>query len=376
MLAGRRIPLSAILCSSVIVVLANRTAAQWCTFPTQPLPQRLHQPDGREVELTFRGDGMRHWYEDADGFTVLQTAKGFEYARRAIDGRLEPAGALVGEADPLRLGLERRIAPAAAARAKRSDGVRAGEQSPAPHAAFVTGAGSVKNLVLLLRFSNHGPSGQNRTLPSSANVTTIMNAVGGHPTLAPTGSVRDHYLEDSYGQFTIDSTVVGWLDMPNSEVYYANGNSGLTELTWDLIMDGLNAADPLVDFADFDEDGDGWIDAITFLHSGYGAEWGGSDQYGTPYSDRMWSHKWTIPTWTSAEGVKVGDYNISPGLWGTSGSSPGRIGVVCHELGHFFGLPDLYDTDGSSQGIGNWCLMAAGSWSFDGSQQYPSHMCA
>src|SRR6185295_9477537 len=76
------------------------------------------------------------------------------------------------------------------------------------------------------------------------------------------------------------------------------------------------------------------------------------------------------------EGVSVGDYNISPGLWATSGSGPGRIGVVCHELGHFFGLPDLYDTDGSSEGSGNWDLMAAGSWSFDGSQHYPSHMSA
>ena len=88
----------------------------------------------------------------------------------------------------------------------------------------------------------------------------------------------------------------------------------------------------------------------------------------------MWSHKWSIPTWTSGEGVSVSDYNISPGLWATSGSAPGRIGVVAHELGHFFGLPDLYDTDGSSNGDGNWGLMAAGSWGFDGSQQYPTHM--
>ena len=90
----------------------------------------------------------------------------------------------------------------------------------------------------------------------------------------------------------------------------------------------------------------------------------------------MWSHKWTIPTWTSAEGVKVADYNISPGLWGISGDEAGHIGVVSHELGHFFGLPDLYDTGGGSQGVGNWDLMAGGAWGFDGSQQYPSHMSA
>jgi hypothetical protein len=35
---------------------------------------------------------------------------------------------------------------------------------------------------------------------------------------------------------------------------------------------------------------------------------------------------------------------------------------MVHELGHDLGLPDLYDTDGSSEGIGNWSVMAGGSW--------------
>ena len=381
-------PLSSCAALALVMALFAPTGAgQECSFPTVPSPRTLHQPDGSAIELTFRGSAFNHWYEDARGFPVVQTEDGFFYAQRTSDGRLEASRAPVGASDPVQLGIERGFVPTPPPRA-RVQGARAAPaakgpqaagtvtQSPGPSGAFLTGGGSVKNLVLLLRFSNHGPAGQNRTLPSAANVTTIMNAVGGDPILAPTGSVRDHYLENSYGQFTIDSTVVGWLDMPNTEVYYANGNAGLTTLTWDLITDGLDAADALVDFSDYDEDGDGWVDAITFLHSGYGAEWGATDQYGTEYWDRMWSHKWTIPTWTSAEGVKVGDYNISPGLWDVAGSDPGRIGVVCHELGHFFGLPDLYDTDGSSDGAGNWCLMAAGSWGFDGSQQYPSHMSA
>jgi len=44
-----------------------------------------------------------------------------------------------------------------------------------------------------------------------------------------------------------------------------------------------------------------------------------------------------------------------------------RIGVCAHELGHLlFGFPDLYDTDYSSEGIGNWCLMSGGSWNGGG----------
>ncbi len=45
------------------------------------------------------------------------------------------------------------------------------------------------------------------------------------------------------------------------------------------------------------------------------------------------------------------------------------MGVVAHEYGHDLGLPDLYDTDYSSDGVGRWCLMGAGSWNPN-----PSHM--
>jgi hypothetical protein len=51
------------------------------------------------------------------------------------------------------------------------------------------------------------------------------------------------------------------------------------------------------------------------------------------------------------------------------------IGVHCHELGHLlFDLPDVYDRDDNSRGLGMWSFMATGSWcgpSFNGS--YPSH---
>jgi immune inhibitor A len=46
--------------------------------------------------------------------------------------------------------------------------------------------------------------------------------------------------------------------------------------------------------------------------------------------------------------------------------------VCAHELGHLlFGWPDLYDTDGSSEGLGNWCLMGGGSW--NGNGDIPAH---
>ena len=98
---------------------------------------------------------------------------------------------------------------------------------------------------------------------------------------------------------------------------------------------------------EFDQDLNGVVDAITFLHSGYAAEAGGADEYGTWKRNRIWSHKSHNLGWSSQLGrnVKVNNYFIATSLWGNTGSEIGRIGVIAHELGHFLGLPDLYDID-------------------------------
>ena len=52
------------------------------------------------------------------------------------------------------------------------------------------------------------------------------------------------------------------------------------------------------------------------------------------------------------------------------------IGVYAHEFGHVLGLPDLYDrdaSDGNSEGLGEWCLMASGSW-MGWAGDTPAHM--
>jgi len=74
-----------------------------------------------------------------------------------------------------------------------------------------------------------------------------------------------------------------------------------------------------------------------------------------------------------------GDYAIQPELAGNNNQLGELvdIGVFTHEFGHLFGLPDLYNTDNSSEGLGNWCLMAGGSWGGNGNTPHtPVHMSA
>ena len=340
-------------------------------------PHAIHeaQPDGTEIILFIRGNSSFNWQEDINGHTVIRGKdKRYTYAQRGASGRLESSKHEVGKANPRALGLQKRILPSATVRAQLKANGPAGQtaEEAATGQPQATSGSTLKNLVVLIRFADHN----SRPLPSQADIDTLMNAVGGDPALAPAGSLRDIYLNNSYGALTIDSTVVAWATVSQDEAYYANSNSGLTSKTWEALTEALDIVDTTVNFDDFDQDNDGYIDAITFLHSGYGAEWGGTAG-GAHYTDRIWSHKWGISgTWQSQEGVRVYNYHISPGIWGTSGSDIGRIGVIAHETGHFLGLPDLYDSDTSpGSGIGSFGLMA-NSWGSDGSQEPPPLMSA
>lgn len=173
-------------------------------------------------------------------------------------------------------------------------------------------------------------------------------------------TVRHYWNEVSYG--TLDIVTVNlpsdieWLRAPQSYAYYTAGQYGTGSYPQNaqkLVEDAIVAADPIVDFSQYDNDGDGYVDALMVVHAGPGAEM-------THNPGHIWSHKWVTNTAVPVDEVLAYKYAIMPEYWLTPGDM--TIGVYCHELGHIFGLPDLYDTDYSSAGIGRWCLMAAGSW--------------
>ncbi|MBN3817313.1 M6 family metalloprotease domain-containing protein [Paraburkholderia sp. Se-20369] len=181
-----------------------------------------------------------------------------------------------------------------------------------------------------------------------------------------TKSVREYYHEVTNGLIDIQGDVVGPFRLPQSLATYAHGASGMGTVlpnAQTMARDALVAADPTVNFSPYDNDGNGFVDAFIVIHAGPGAEVTGS-------ASDIWSHKWVIDGGARhVDNTSVFGYLTVP--------EDCKIGVCAHELGHLlFGFPDLYDTDGSSEGIGNWCLMAAGSWGGGGDTPvHPSAWC-
>lgn len=186
-------------------------------------------------------------------------------------------------------------------------------------------------------------------------------------TAAKSLSMRSYYDAASLQKLAVDGEIVGWLTMPQPLQYYTAGKSATGSYPHNgqrLVEHALDAAFAAgVHLGRFDVDGDGELDGLIVIHAGAGAEAEGS---ASKRPHLIWSHKWNIRTPRTMHGVTAWAYTLQP--------EDGRVGVFCHEFGHFLGLPDLYDTVGTSEGVGEWCVMGAGSWCGGGDK--PSTMSA
>lgn len=237
------------------------------------------------------------------------------------------------------------------------------------------------------------------------------------PNVPKDRTMQNAYKESSYGKVNLvrkENTEFVWVEMPRGASYYLDqegkyaengkyvlGNENGDAHTGEFIRDLLKAADEQVDFSQYAEDGE--VPNIFVVHEGTGAEFSRDPA-------QFWSHKWSLLSalyygkyyetgktapqhegvsqseWinrTVAEdmtydGVVVNNYNIQPGIGGNvagfdaatnsykeeskTGPFPAQTGVYAHEFGHALGLPDFYDTVYTSEGVGNYSMMAGGSW--------------
>ena len=163
-----------------------------------------------------------------------------------------------------------------------------------------------------------------------------------------------------------------WIEVDSTYQYFGSDGSGVDDANgeiFELTRLALMTADDLVDFSSLDTNDNGQFDAGEFhlliIHAG-------EDQAFTGYSSDIWSHRW----WVYGEAQGYEDTFLDGVLITESGiagdeRSPGytmvawndRLGVICHELLHSFGAPDLYDVGGNPETpVGYWSLMDIGVW--------------
>ncbi|PUA38043.1 metalloprotease [Paenibacillus elgii] len=314
------------------------------------------QPTGETFQAALQGDEWLNWTKGVDDDVLVQDKNGFwNYAE--IEGfSLKPSGNRVN-IDPKpdhtlkqeqvkQWAQEQQIAQ----KIKSNVAPFFGDSDPGPSLAPINTGNSRKLLVLLVDFIDIG---------MKYSDSEWSDRFFGDKE----GTVKHYYKEVSAGKMTIgpaeesygakgDGIVHVKLGYPHPNT---GGNTGAANQK--IVRDAIAAADPYVNFASFDTNNDGKVTRdelfLVTVTAGYEAAYSGG---GTP---SLWAHRWSAGTW-QGDGKTVNLEYIQQGE--NHGDHMATMGVLVHETGHLFGLPDLYDTDYSSMGVGPHSLMAGGSW--------------
>lgn len=194
-------------------------------------------------------------------------------------------------------------------------------------------------------------------------------------------SLRDYFLEVSYGQLTIDSIfthdeIVYYVDA-NPRYYYRPYNENTNPIGFSndeeqtlrehtLLKNAVDWVDQnnfIPDTVNLDVNNDGDIDSITFMVSGEDNGW----------NELLWPHKWELYTYydysysgydenaPKINGLNAWEYTFE--LLGNSQSYTYQVdvAVLAHETFHLISAPDLYhyyDYDWIDP-VGEWGLMAS-----------------
>ncbi len=317
-----------------------------------PSPFTVEQPNGQEILIYNKGNHLCGWHE-YEGWTItLRNDDWWVYANGNNGTKLNPSNLRVG-IDPVP-DEQTSFFP----KGIKPDPFEFFDNAPVPNLQMMR-TDTFHVPLILVEF----PDANAVYEPSEFD--SIMNQKGyTHLNYENTGSFRDFYQEISYDQFLPIAEVSNWFMAPNGHDYYSynNGYTRVRQLVREMV-DSLEASG--FDWSGFDNDGDGYVDALNLIHQGPGAEEG-------DYSN-IWSHKSSLGNLAvNYDGVIINSYNISPEI---QNGNIVAIGVLAHEFGHALGLPDLYDTDYSSTGSGKLALMASGSWGTSGnSPWYPATM--
>ena len=180
------------------------------------------------------------------------------------------------------------------------------------------------------------------------------------------GSARQYFYDSSNGQYNPQFDVVGPVTINNNHSYYGkNNNAGQDSKPEYMIEEACKLADTEcnVDFSQYDNDGDGYVDFVFVIYAGYGEADGGG-------ANTIWPHAWNLYSAAGRrcelDGKVVDLYACGNELDFFSKIHTG-IGTFCHEFSHVLGLPDLYVTNTASHTTMNeWDIMDYGPYNNEG----------
>lgn len=306
--------------------------------------------DGTQKRVELRGDEFCSYWVDAEGVSYNLDSESKRYVRVDANALQLRASQLRAKANQDRI---ERMAKARRMAAKKSLGQTNGSYF-----------GKKKGLIILVQYKDKKfKFGHNQKM-----YDRMANETGYNTSLGFVGSVKDYFLAQSNGQFELDFDVVGPYTLNHEYAYYGAPSGTSNDVRpRDMVYDACRLADPDVNYADYDWDGDGYVEQVYVLFAGLGQAAGGDE-------NTIWPHESKLQygnngSYVSKDNnVTVNTYACGPEL--TLQYTPigyrervDGIGTLCHEFSHCLGYPDLYDTNyGGNFGMGSFDLMDAGSY--------------
>ena len=351
-----------------LMLLLLSSSAFVLSDPAWPDSVLVHQPDGTNLWVFDRGDEFYNWIESTDGYVITRNTSGiFEYAM-VVDTQVQPSGIKVhnkAEKGLVEINYAKRqkgTVQESMSDLNRITQLKAVSQRRMLGIPSSPVVGVRKVLTILMGFSDRPFT------YTAANFDSLMNYVN-YSGYGNIGSVKDFYYENSYGQLTIESTVIGPFLAANNSSFYSRPSGSSAGYSGNLVVEAINLADSYgIDFSLFDGNNDGNVDCIHVIFAG--------NRYSAEGNGIIWPYHSALATPIIKDGKNISEFILTPEKIGNTDSEIASIGTICHELGHVLGAPDFYPVGVGSLGnqylgTGIWDVMGNGSHNCDGKS--PSH---
>mgnify|MGYP004572142539 FL=1 len=347
----------------------------------------ITQSDGSQLTIRLHGDEHVSWYSTADDVLLVQVGSNYYVAQVEEDGTLKATPQLAHNAGE-RGTVEEQVINNQN-KEKFLNLLNAEPQALAKPIGTVTPAyfphkGSPKALVILVEFQDV----KFKTSDPVATFTHYLKGADGEATpkannayvtkgMVNYGSVSQYFKDMSQRKFTPQFDIVGPVTVSKNSAYYGSNTGGTDANFKEMIAEACKNVSTNVNFADYDQDNDGYIDLVYIIYAGYSESFGGNS------ADCLWpksgSATFNEPGTNISlklNGKMISRYGINNELNGTPKNwIDGKpllngIGLFCHEFSHTMGLPDLYPTVEASrvdnQNPEYWDLMDGGEYTYSG----------